>query len=233
MSNDTDRTKWERMSKLVRDADCVPTPPDCRGKVMTRIAAPRRRLTWAYALAAVLIAVGGFIALLPRPSSPPEATRMAKKQAAPTPHIVKQQAAPEQIAKTTPVIEHRAVTAQLPRHRCVRRQIVAHAPKRTVVEQVKVAQRPPTPAVDQPTPPVTPTAPPVAIAIVTWPSAKAAASDSYSYAYTDRDTATGKTTECQVKRSGDSVHIYMEAKPETKEAPVKGSIDDEIQSTNV
>lgn len=65
---------------------------------------------------------------------------------------------------------------------------------------------------------------PMAIAMVTWPS-NAQPRDSYDYAYTNRDTATGDTTECRVKRSGNSVEIYIETKPAAPEPPVKGSLE--------
>ena len=70
---------------------------------------------------------------------------------------------------------------------------------------------------------------PVAIAIVTWPSAKDRQTDSYTYGYKDRDIASGKTTECRVKRSGDSVEIYMESKPAAEQPPVKGSVEHETK----
>ncbi len=53
---------------------------------------------------------------------------------------------------------------------------------------------------------------PLAVAMVTWPS-NTQPSDSYNYAYTDRDPATGNTTECRVKRSGKSVEIHIESRP--------------------
>lgn len=69
---------------------------------------------------------------------------------------------------------------------------------------------------------------PVAVAIVTWPSVNNRRADSYSYGYKNRD-ATGQTTECRVKRSGDSVEIYMESKPAVPEPPVKGSLEHETK----
>ena len=68
---------------------------------------------------------------------------------------------------------------------------------------------------------------PVAVAMVAWPSNDSLPGDSYNYAYTNRDTATGTTTECRVKRSGNSVEIYMESKPAVTEPPVKGNLDHE------
>lgn len=65
---------------------------------------------------------------------------------------------------------------------------------------------------------------PLAVAMVTWPSAGRPA-DTYDYAYTNRDTTTGHTTECRVKRSGNSVEIYLESKPPAPAPPVKGSLD--------
>ncbi len=65
---------------------------------------------------------------------------------------------------------------------------------------------------------------PLAVAMVTWPSAGRHA-DTYDYAYTNRDTTTGHTTECRVKRSGNSVEIYLESKPPAPAPPVKGSLD--------
>ena len=67
---------------------------------------------------------------------------------------------------------------------------------------------------------------PIAVAMVTWPS-NGQPRDSYNYAYTNRDTATGNTTECRVKRSGNSVEIYMESKPAITDPPVRGSLDHE------
>lgn len=72
-----------------------------------------------------------------------------------------------------------------------------------------------------------PDASPVAVAVVTWPSQDGDAADSYSYGYANRDTATGETTECRVKRAGNSVEIYLESKPGPAEPPVKGSIHHE------
>lgn len=70
---------------------------------------------------------------------------------------------------------------------------------------------------------------PIAVAIVTWPSANNRSDDSYSYGYRDRNEATGQTTECRVRRSGNSVEIYMESKPEVQQPPVKGSIEHETK----
>lgn len=67
---------------------------------------------------------------------------------------------------------------------------------------------------------------PIAVAMVTWPS-NGQPRDSYNYAYTNRDTATGNTTECRVKRSGNSVEIYLESKPAITDPPVRGSLDHE------
>jgi hypothetical protein len=67
---------------------------------------------------------------------------------------------------------------------------------------------------------------PIALAVVTWPSSNRPR-DAYDYAYTSRDASTGKTTECRVKRTGNSVEIYLESKPATVEPPVKGSVEHE------
>lgn len=65
---------------------------------------------------------------------------------------------------------------------------------------------------------------PLAIAMVTWPS-NSQPKDSYDYNYTKRDPKTGSTTECRVKRTGNSVEIYLESKPAAPEPPVKGSLE--------
>ena len=238
MSNDTDQKRWERISRLIREADNVPSAPDCRDKVMARIASPRMRLSWAYALAAVLIAVVGCIALLPHPTSNPKAIHVANRQTTTVRQATKHTSKPTAIIAVAPTTSQAAV--KTPTHRAyrARKQLTAHIAPRPTVKQSEVARVPSAPApikatAQQPLTAAHPSPPPVAIAIITWPSAKNAAADSYSYAYTDRDTATGKTTECRVKRSGDSVQIYMESKPEEKEAPTKGSIDHETNNTNV
>lgn len=67
---------------------------------------------------------------------------------------------------------------------------------------------------------------PIAVAMVTWPSNNQPI-DSYDYAYTDRNTATGTTTECRVKRSGNSVEIHIESRPAVTDPPVRGSLEHE------
>ena len=71
---------------------------------------------------------------------------------------------------------------------------------------------------------------PVAIAVVTWPSASDQPADNYAYSYTERDPDTGAVTDCSVKRSGNSIDIRMEVKPEKKNPPVRGSVDYEPNS---
>ncbi|MCL5102779.1 MAG: hypothetical protein M1133_01520 [Armatimonadetes bacterium] len=71
---------------------------------------------------------------------------------------------------------------------------------------------------------------PVAIAVVTWPSASDQPADNYAYSYTQRDPDTGAVTDCSVKRSGNSIDIRMEVKPEKKEPPIRGSVDCETNS---
>lgn len=68
---------------------------------------------------------------------------------------------------------------------------------------------------------------PVAVAMATWPSASNQNQDSSDYSYVTRDPATGSTTECRVKRSGNTVEIYLESKPAAPQPPVKGSLDHE------
>jgi len=209
------------LSELLREADCVPDAPDCRSAVMARISTPSRGrpLVWAYACAAVLIAIAGTWALLPHAQRQAPVVEVVRK--APTP--------PRQIAHVTaqPAIEkppqafaeERVATAPRPR-----RAHVAWTPPKPVEQPKEAVVVPqPQPPVQTPAPTVRTTGPPVAIAIVTWPSLRKQASNTYSYGYTSRDTQTGNTTECLVKRSGNSVEIYMESKPEASEPPVKGS----------
>lgn len=225
MSNHLDGNNWDRLSKALRDADCVPEAPDCRQAVMTRIAPPRgRSFVWAYGFAAAVVVIGAGMALIPHPAPKSNRAAIAKREA-PAPPKVALQATPiptvQEAPSATPVKR-----TPLPVHRVRERtaQIAPRpiTPQREVVEHVVVGQTPPPPTVIRLTPD---RERPVAIAIVTWPSAKGRQQDSYSYGYKDRNTATGQTTECRVKRSGNSVEIYMESKPEAKEPPVKGSVD--------
>lgn len=232
MSDHIEDKNWDRVSKLLRDADCVPEAPDCRQTVMAHIASRpgRSPLLWAYGLAAVLIAVVACMGLLPHSTSTPPVSRIASKPAPPAPNIIRQNTPIRQIAKAAPIIRER-VTNSPARPTNPVHERTADARPQTIPQTQITAQSPDKPApapIDAQTP-----APsgdrPVAIAVVTWPSARDEQQDSYSYGYKDSDTATGKTTECRVKRSGNSVEIYMESKPEAKELPVKGSVENETK----
>ncbi len=66
--------KEDRISQLLKEADCVPEAPDCRAKVMQRIeaSAPKRSFAWAYAAAVLVALVVGSWALLPRSERGPQ-----------------------------------------------------------------------------------------------------------------------------------------------------------------
>lgn len=207
------------LSELLRETDCVPDAPDCRSAVMARISTPSRGrpLSWAYVCAAVMIAIAGTWVMLPRAQQQAPMVRVVKK-APMAPRQIAHDAVKPAIEKPQALIEKHVATAPRPR-----RAHIAWTPPKPVEKPKEIAvaptPEPPTPAPAMPT-----TGQPVAIAIVTWPSQAEQESDTQSYSYTDRDTRTGQTTVCRVKRSGDSVEIYMESKPEAKQPPVKGSI---------
>jgi len=212
----------DRISELLREADCVPEAPDCRAAVMERIRTPerRRRFVWAYACAAVLAAIAGTWTLVPRAERQSPVVKVAKKAPA-SPRVAESHIEPPAPIKHLTVVPKHVAAVPRPR----RVHIVHAPPKQTPQpkEGVVTPQQNPMSA-QTPAPPVTAANRPVAIAIVTWPSQAEQESDTQSYSYTDRDARTGQTTECRVKRSGDSVEIYMESKPEAKQPPVKGSI---------
>ena len=64
---------------------------------------------------------------------------------------------------------------------------------------------------------------------MTWPEA-GTDSSSESYSYVERDSETGETTKGSVKRSGNTVEIYIESTPGGEQPPVKGSIEHESKS---
>ena len=211
----------DRISELLREADWVPEAPDCRAKVMERIRVPERRsFAWAYVCAAVVIAIAGTWALLPRAERQSPVVKVVKKTPAP-PNVIVHHIAPPAPEKPQATAEKHFATAPRPR-----RVHVAWTPPKPSekAKEVVVIPQPKPVVIQTPAPTVPTTGRPVAIAIVTWPSQTEQESDTYSYGYTSRDTRTGETTECRVKRSGDSVEIYMESKPEAKQSPVKGSI---------
>ncbi len=216
----------DRVSELLREADCVPQAPDCRAAVMERIRAPRRRsLAWAYVCAAIAVAIVGTWALVPCGEQRPAVPKIVKK-ALVQPKAIARDVAPDAGrfgAKNSPGRPDRvkSIAKVMPSHRRHATYAVYAPPKRTAPPKKVVVA--PEPVVVRVGPSVSATNIPVAIAIVTWPSRADQQSDSQSYSYTDRDTRTGTTTECRVKRSGDSVEIYMESKPEAKQPPVKGS----------
>jgi hypothetical protein len=208
----------DRVSELVREADWVPEAPDCRAAVIERIRAPeRRRYAWAHVCAALAAIAVGTWALLPHAQRHSALVTVVKKAPA-QPEAVVRNPAPAAPEKPKAIEKH---IAKAPR----RMHVVYRAAKR--VDRPRTAAVVPVPrrAVEQaPAPSVAIKDRPVAIAIVTWPSETQRPSDTYSYGYTDRDVRTGQITECRVTRSGDSVEIYMESKPEAKQPPVKGSI---------
>jgi hypothetical protein len=221
MSNHSEDQNWDRVAELLREADCVPESPDCRSAVMGRIGAPARKWSyaWALACAAIVIAIAGTWVMLPRAGRQLPVVKIARKAPAPL-RVVARHVEPPAPVKPQTVVSKHVATARQPR------QVhVVYAPPKPVVQpkEVPVAPQPTVPVVQPPTP-VSIANQPVAIAIVTYPSGREQASDTYSYGYTSRDTRTGETTECRVKRSGNSVEVYMETKPETKEPPVKGSV---------
>ena len=210
------------LSELLRESDCVPEAPDCRSAVMERISAPARGrpVAWAYVFATVVVAIVGTWVLMPHVQRQSSVVKVVKT-IPPSPRQIVHHVVKPAIEKPQAVIEKRVATAPRPR-----RVHVALTPKQVSKPNEVIVMPQPQPTVVQtPAPPITSANRPVAIAIVTWPSQRDQSSDTYSYGYVKRDTATGQTTECRVKRSGDSVEIYMESKPEAEEPPVKGSLE--------
>ena len=213
------------LSELLREADCVPDAPDCRSAVMARISTPSRGrpLAWAYACAAVLIAIAGTWALLPHTQPQAPVVRVVRNVPTPPRQIAHETVKPA-IEKPQVFVEKHVATAPRPH-----RAHIAWTPPKQVEQPRKVVVAPEPPVLQTPAPAVGTIGRPVAIAIVTWPSLRKQASNTYSYGYTSRDTQTGNTTECRVKRSGNSVEIYMESKPEASQPPVKGSLEHETK----
>lgn len=227
MSNHREDQDWERVSELLRESDCVPDAPDCRSAVSARISRPARRSpAWAYGFAVALIAVAGVALLLPRHAPRPHKVELVKRQAPAPRNVVEQIPAQREVVKAVPIRRearvvkvHRSNTAREPRVLVVKSPVPRHDDVAEPLPETPVVHIAPTaaPLAERP----------IAIAIVTWPSANDRRDDSYSYRH--RDTATGQTTECRVKRSGNSVEIYMESKPAADEPPVKGSLDHETK----
>jgi len=211
----------DRLSELIRESDHVPESPDCRAAVMERIRTSdhRRSFAWAYALAAILAALATTWAFIPRAQRHNPVVNVVKRA----------HSEPKQIAERTPLtpeVHRKPATRQLPdAPKPRRRYFVRLSPRPTPRPDNAVAVAEPTPDVKKAPVEIIPANDrPIAIAIVKWPSKEEQDSDTYSYGYTNRDVRTGQTTECRVKRSGDSVEIYMESKPEANTPPMKGSI---------
>lgn len=211
------------LSELLRESDYVPDAPDCRSEVMARISqrSHGRLLAWAYACAVVVVAIAGILMLLPHAQRQSPVIKVVKN-VTPPPRQVSHHVVKPAIEKPQAVVEKHIATAPKPH-----RLHVAWTPPKQITQpnEVVVMPQPQPMVVQTPAPQITSENRPVAIAIVTWPSQAEQDSDTQSYSYTSRDTVTGQTTECRVKRSGNSVEIYMESKPEAEEPPVKGSLE--------
>ena len=204
-----------RILRLAEQVIPVPESPDCRAEVMARISvAEPRRPVWAYACALLVVILIAGYALL-REARPPG--RIAQtNQPSPKVSPTEQPANPGFIC-VDPVPQRRTqcrpVTAQHHRPR-VRHWV---NPK-LMVAGANTQQQSPVPRTPEDQPSMDRR--PVAAVSVTW---GAEPSESSSYAYTERDEATGETTTCRVEKSPGAVSIFMESKPSGQEPPSKGA----------
>lgn len=200
-----------RILSLAEQAIPVPDAPDCRAEVMARISGARAtRSIWAYACASailVMLLVGVFIALRPQ-ARPTQVVRRAQSPVHTTPEPTANNQAPEIIRRAAP--EHRVVMAKhaVPHHR--RRTAPMTAPEQAIPRDEAPTSEQQIAAENRP----------VAAVSVTW---GAEPSESSSYAYTERDEATGETTICRVVKSPGAVSIFMKSTPGGQEPPSKGA----------
>ncbi len=208
--------------------------PDCRQAVMARIASPRWTLrpVWAFACAVALIAVVAAGVMMNRPGPTEPVKQIARQErVVPRPvapeRVVKAPApAPQAIIAPAPKTSPRLTRAIQPRpHRryapVPRPRTIAPAP-----EPALQASNAPVPSLNPQPSTLNPEDRPVAAVMVSWP--EPAEGTDASYHYVERDAATGVVTSCSVRRTGDSVEIYVESTSgDEKPAPVKGSIENE------
>ncbi|MCX6377627.1 MAG: hypothetical protein NTU88_16610 [Armatimonadetes bacterium] len=214
-------TEARRLLSLMDEAIPVPDAPACRAEVLARIEGLRvRRPVWAYACACVLlliILIGGSVLLRPSRPVPQFARKDVERVILPTPKL--ERPAPPAVA-TEP--EPRPTQSIAPDRRRIERRRHAWRPQKRILVR---APRP-RPQVEQPAPneleapqPAMENRPVMAVA-VTW---GAEPSQSSSYAYTERNEATGETTICRVVKSPGAVSIFMESKPGGQEPSSKGA----------
>lgn len=202
---------------------------------MARIASPRWALRpmWAFVCVAALAAVVVAGVMMNRPA-PVEPTRQVVRQerAIPQPIAPKQEVHPPApapnvaIAPSVPEPGPRVVRAVSDRPH--RRHTPVPRPRRTapVPEPEAQASNAPVPSLNPRSTTLSPEDRPVAAVMVSWPEPDESADASYHYV--ERDASTGTVTSCSVRRTGDSVEIYLESTPgEDEPAPVKGSIEHE------
>ena len=209
------------LAGALANAGCVPAAPDCRSAVMAHISrsVPIYRRAWVYACAFAAIMVGlGVMVLLPKPSqrAPLVADNNVIKQTIPiVPHTVRKEA--PRVAVVPIHRPDKAVTVKTTPK-------LASIPKKAVPRTIKrskpvFVQKPETPE------PSGRVLRPIAVAEVSWPDPDNQKQDEYSYGYIEKDAETGIVTNCSVKRSGDSVEIYMGAEPVSDQSPKKGSMN--------
>lgn len=214
------------LASALANAGCVPAAPDCRSAVMARIASsvPIYRRAWVYACAFAVITVGlGVIILSPKPSQrmPLVADNNVIKQTIPNvPHTVRKEV--PRVA-VTPIHKPNSILVK-------KTPKLASIPKKAVPRTIKrskpvFVQKPETPVPEMPKPPSGRVLRPIAVAEVSWPDPNNQKQDEYSYSYREKDEKTGIVTNCSVKRSGDSLEMYMEAEPTSDQSPRKGSIN--------
>jgi hypothetical protein len=208
---------FREAAKITPGLRCQPTPlfPDCRRVVMERISTPRQAVRWPWVWAPVLAAIslGALILLWPharhietlkvmvhRPSSP---VRVAHK---PTVHRKSSHQPQPRLTASKPIVQHHnAVFATRPSPRRPKRI----AAERSVRKIVQVPAR------------LVTLKRPLALVMVSWepPAPKGPA---YSE-YTERKVEKGMVTNTRVKRTGDSIEIYMDSEPRKSDSTNGGT----------
>lgn len=235
-----------QISSALKTAIDVPSAPDCRAAVAVRIS-PNPRFAWNYALgtAIILLMVIGLAKIVLSPvkdtqhiaKKPVHHKRTVKIARKVTPIKtanveIKTNKTQHRHPKIKPAGHKRLYTALKIKH--VKLTPVPVKDKHLHKQINKIVQRSPEPEAIQ-TPQVVEQNKviiqdsvinrPVAIAVVHWPTADDKPSTDCDYSYSERNTKTGETTICSVKRSGNSIEINLKTEPEKKEEPVKRSMN--------